>query len=111
MRKYLGALLFMAACILATGCVAEPTNRANSNANVASLPTPAATTSPTPLSDNGSNTQSLTFPVLDAFLANESSSSLLKSRLQLTDDQIATLKKAAHSETPKLSEANAGTSA
>ncbi len=110
MRKYLGALLFMAACIFATGCVAEPTNRANSNANVASLPTPAATTSPTPLSDNGSNTQSLTFPVLDAFLANESSSSLLKSRLQLTDDQIATLKQAAHSEPAKLSEANAGTS-
>jgi lipoprotein-anchoring transpeptidase ErfK/SrfK len=110
MRKYLGALLFMAACILATGCVAEPTNRANSNANVASLPTPAATMSPTPVSDKGSNTQSLTFPVLDAFLANESSSSLLKSRLQLTDDQIATLKQAAHSETAKLSEANAGTS-
>jgi lipoprotein-anchoring transpeptidase ErfK/SrfK len=35
---------------------------------------------------------------------------LLKSRLQLTDDQIATLKQAAHSETAKLSEANAGTS-
>jgi len=110
MRKYLGVLLLMAACILATGCVAEPTNRANSNANVASSPTPAATMSPTPVSGSGSNTQSLTMPVLDAFLANESSSSLLKSRLQLTDDQIATLKQAAHSETAKLSEANAGTS-
>ena len=110
MRKYLGALLLMAACILATGCVAGPTNQANSNANVASLPSPAPTMSPTPVSDNGSSTQSLTFPVLDAFLGNESSSSLLRSRLQLTDDQVATLKQAAHSETAKLSEANAGTS-
>jgi lipoprotein-anchoring transpeptidase ErfK/SrfK len=48
--------------------------------------------------------------VLDAFLANESFSGLLKSRLQLTDEQIAKLKEAAHSDTAKLSEANAGTS-
>ncbi len=110
MRQYLGATLFMAACLLATGCVAEPTNRANSNANVASSPTPTATMSPTPVSEKASNTQALTMPVLDAFLANKSSSDLLKSRLQLTDEQIANLKQAAHSETARLSEANAGTS-
>ena len=110
MRKYLGALLLMAACILATGCVAGPTNRANNNAIVALTPTPTATVSPALISEKTSNTQELTLPVLDAFLANESASVLLKSRLQLTDDQIATLKQAAHSETAKLSEANAGTS-
>lgn len=110
MKRYLGSAVLMAACTLASACVAEPTNRANSNTNVASSPTPTATASPTPVSEKASNTQALTLPVLDAFLATESSSGLLKSRLQLTDEQIAKLKQAAHSETTKLSEANAGTS-
>jgi len=100
----------MAACILAAGCVTEPANRANSNTNVAALPTATATSSPTPVSEKTSKTQALTLPVLDAFLANGSFSGLLKSRLQLTDEQIAKLKEAAHSDTAKLSEANAGTS-
>ena len=111
MKWYLGLGLVLTGCMLAMGCVAEPTNRANSNANMAALPTPTATMSPTPVSEKPSNTQALTLPVLDAFLANESFSGLLKSRLQLTDEQIAKLREAAHSETAKLSEANAGTSA
>jgi lipoprotein-anchoring transpeptidase ErfK/SrfK len=99
----------MTACILATACVAGPANRANSNANVAALPTATAAVSPTPVSEKPSQTQALTLPVLDAFLANESFSGLLKSRLQLTDEQISKLKEAAHSETAKLSETNTGT--
>src|SRR5882724_5933072 len=110
MQRYLGSALFVAACILAAGCVTEPTNRANSNANVAALPTATATVSPTPVSEKAWQTQALTLPVLDAFLANGSFSGLLKSRLQLTDEQIAKLKEEAHSDTAKLSEANAGTS-
>ncbi|HSP62614.1 MAG TPA: L,D-transpeptidase [Pyrinomonadaceae bacterium] len=109
MKRYLGSALFMAVCILAVGCVVEPTNRANSNANVAALATPTATISPAPVSEKAS-TQVLTLPVLDAFLANEPFSGLLKSRLQITDEQIAKLKEAAHADTVKLSEANAGTS-
>src|SRR6266446_7545072 len=110
MRRYLGSVLLMAGCMLATGCVVEPTNRATSNANVAALATPTARMSPTPVSEKASKTQALTLPVLDAFFANESFSGLLKSRLQLTDEQIAKLKQAAHADTAKLSEANAGTS-
>src|SRR6266853_1595028 len=110
MKQYLGSALFMAACLFATGCVAEPTNRANSNAKVAASPAPTAAMSPTPVSEKASNTQALTLPVLDAFLANESASGLLKGRLQLTDEQIAKLKQAAHAETARLSEANAGIS-
>jgi len=111
MKPYLGSVLVLAGCILAMGCVAEPTNRTNSNANIASSPSATVTTSPTPVSEKTSNTKALTLPVLDAFLANESFSGLLKTRLQLTDEQIAKLKEAAHSDTAKLSEANAGTSA
>jgi lipoprotein-anchoring transpeptidase ErfK/SrfK len=110
MKWYLGSGLVLAGCMMAMGCVAEPTNRANSNANLTSSPTPAATMSPTPVIEKTSDTKVLTLPVLDAFLANESFSGLLKSRLQLTDEQIAKLKEAAHSETAKLSDANAGTS-
>src|SRR6266513_1395005 len=109
MKQYLGSALFMAVCILAAGCVVEPTNRANSNSNVAALPTATPATSPAPASEKASKTQALTLPVLDAFLANESFSGLLKSRLQLTDEQIAQLKEAAHADTAKLSEANTGT--
>ena len=110
MKQYLGSVLLIAACLLVAACVAEPTNRANNNAIVALTPTPTATVSPAPISEKTSNTQELTLPVLDAFLANESASGLLKSRLQLTDDEITELKQAAHTETAKLSEANAGTS-
>ena len=110
MKRYLGSALFIAVSILAAGCVVEPTNRANSNANVAALATPTATISPTPVSEKASKTQALTLPVLDAFLANGPFSGLLKSRLQITDEQIAKLKEAAHADTVKLSEANAGTS-
>src|SRR6266404_5472616 len=110
MKRYLGSALFIAVCILAAGCVVEPTNRANSNARVAALATPTATISPTPVSEKASKTQALTLPVLDAFLANGPFSGLLKSRLQITDEQIAKLKEAAHADTVKLSEANAGSS-
>src|SRR5437763_6984423 len=110
MRRYLGSSLFTAVCILAAGCVVEPTNRANSNANVAALALPTATISPAPVSEKASKTQALTLPVLDAFLANESFSGLLKSRLQITDEQIAKLKETAQADKAKLSEANAGTS-
>jgi lipoprotein-anchoring transpeptidase ErfK/SrfK len=110
MKRYLGSALLALAGTIATGCVAEPTNRANSNANVAASPTATPTVSPTPVSEKAPGTQALTLPVLDAFLASESASALLKSRLQLTDEQIANLKEAAHAETAKLSEANAGAS-
>ncbi|MDX6498625.1 MAG: L,D-transpeptidase ErfK/SrfK [Blastocatellia bacterium] len=111
MKPYLGSALVLAGCMLAMGCVVEPTNRTNSNANIASSPIPTVTMSPTPISEKTSNTKALTLPVLDAFLTNESFSGLLKTRLQLTDEQIAKLKEAAHFDTAKLSEANAGTSA
>lgn len=110
MKPYLGSAVALAACMLTMGCVAEPTNRVNSNANIVSSPSPTASMSPTPISEKTSNTRALTLPVLDAFLANESFPGLLKTRLQLTDEQIAKLKEAAHSDTAKLSEASAGTS-
>jgi len=108
MRRYLETALVVLACLLGTACVGQKTNPPNNNANVAALPTTTATVSPTPVSEKTPKTQALTLPVLDAFLANESFSGLLKTRLQLTDEQISKLKEAAHSETATLSETNTG---
>jgi len=108
MKRYLGTALLVTACVLATACVAQQTTKPNSNANVAAVPTATATVSPTPVAEKTSKTQAPTLPVLDAFLANESFSGLLKTRLQLTDEQISKLKEAAHAETAKLSETNTG---
>jgi lipoprotein-anchoring transpeptidase ErfK/SrfK len=108
MKRYLRWTLLVANCMLSLACVAEPTHQVNSNANVPASPT--ATASPTPANEKASNAQPLTLPVLDAFLADESFSGLLKTRLKLTDDQIAKLKEAARSETAQLNETNAGAS-
>jgi lipoprotein-anchoring transpeptidase ErfK/SrfK len=95
------------ACLAFTGCVPENTNQANKNA----VPSPvaSATASPSPAEDNtAAKTDVLTLPVLDAFFADESFSGLLKTRLQLTDEQVAKLKDLAHSETGALNEEKAG---
>src|SRR5204862_6751316 len=84
----------------------ENSNQANKNTGPS--PSASATASPSPPEDKAANTQPLTLPVLDAFFADESFSKSLKTRLQLTDEQVTKLKELAHSETAKLNEANAG---
>ena len=96
----------MTACLIAIGCVVEPTKQ--SNGNPLASPSPSATASPSPAVEKAANLQPLTLPVLDAFFADESFSGLLKTRLQLTDGQVAKLKELARSETAKLNDANAG---
>jgi Uncharacterized protein conserved in bacteria len=108
MKRYLGLLVFTIVCSLAAGCVVEPPKQANRNGNAA-LPMASASVSPTPSNEKAANAQPVTLPVLDAFLTDKSFVDLLKSRLHLSDEQIARLKEAAQSETAKLSDANAGT--
>ncbi|MEA2205797.1 MAG: L,D-transpeptidase ErfK/SrfK [Blastocatellia bacterium] len=104
MKQRLGLLLSLAACLIAASCT-EPSNQTNKNA-VATV-SPTATSLPTPADvEKASIAQPVTLPVLDAFFADESFSGLLKTRLQLTDDQIAKLKELAHAETAKLNEAD-----
>lgn len=106
MKRFLSHLVSLTACLMAMGCVVEPTNQ--SNRNSLASPSPSATASPSPAVEQAANAQPLTLPVLDAFFADESFSGLLKTRLQLTDGQVAKLKELARSETAKLNEANAG---
>ena len=98
-------LFVLVACLNCGGCVVERTNQP---ANSLASPSPSATASPSPAANATSSTQSLTLPVLDAFFADESFAGTLKTRLQLTDEQVTRLKDLAHSETAKLNEENAG---
>lgn len=68
-------------------------------------PQPAAN-SPTPLS-SVSEDPSLTLPVLDQLFSDKIFTAALKSKVQLTDDQIAALKKTSSDELAKLRSANA----
>jgi len=99
--------VFSVVCFLAAGCVVDPSKQTNTNANVSTSPVASESVSPPTNSEAVAKTQPVTLPVLDAFLADKAFADLLKSRLQLTDEQITKLKDTARSETIKLNEANA----
>ena len=80
----------------------RPTPAANTNATSATATTPeppAAKTTPP-------NTQPVTLPVLDAFFALENFAADLKSKLELTDEQVNKLRSIARQETSKLRESD-----
>ncbi|HMJ25029.1 MAG TPA: L,D-transpeptidase family protein, partial [Pyrinomonadaceae bacterium] len=107
MKRLFGQMLSLAACLAALGCVAEPAaNKSTANSNAS--PAASATVSPAPVVETKAPAQPLTLPVLDAFLADNPSSELLKTRLQLSADQVTKLKEMAHAETAKLNDASAG---
>jgi lipoprotein-anchoring transpeptidase ErfK/SrfK len=108
MKRRLSHLFALTACLMVTGCVVEPTNTNQANKNAVASPLPSATASPSPAEKKAAKAEPLTLPVLDAFFADESFSGSLKTRLQLTDEQVTKLKELAHSETAKLNEENAG---
>ena len=87
-------------CVFAfTACTAP----SNSNSSVGqATPSPAAS----PTTTNASIPQ-VTLPVLDALLTDEAFVKELKSKLQLTDDQLDSLKRVASTEVNRLRQANA----
>ncbi len=107
MKKLACYPLALAAGLLVAGCVVTPTNQTNQNPGAS--PSPLTTTSPSPVNERAANAEPLTLPVLDAFFAEEGFVETLKTRLQLTDDQVSKLKELARTETAKLNEAKAGT--
>lgn len=105
MKRRWSCLFVLTAGLTFGGCVVSRTDQPNNNL---ASPLPSPTVSPSP-TKGVSSSQSLTLPVLDAFFADESFAATLKTRLQLTDEQVTKLKELAHSETAKLNEENAGT--
>ena len=98
-------IVLLALLALALGaCV---TNNSNSPTTAVS-PTPSPSTSPTSsASENTKSRSAVTLAVLDALLANDNFVSGLKSKLQVTDEQIQSLNKAASDEVDRLRAGNA----
>ena len=97
LRLLIATLILLVTAMI--GCVANNTN--NSPTAVQSTPSPSVSTqTDTPRSQ-------LTLPVLDALLASETFVSELKTKLQITDDQVTALKTAAAAEVNRLRTGNA----
>jgi len=109
LRSMIGFVAFVV-LLVGAGCVTEspnPTaNKATQPANTNATSAPAATTAPVPVIIATPNTQPVTLPVLDAFFAQENFAAELKSKLQLTDQQVNELKNIARQETSRLRESN-----
>lgn len=86
------------------GCVNQPANVANNNP--ANTNAPATQPSPATVKVSAADESALpvTLPVLDAFFADETFAGELKSKLQLTDEQVGKLRTMAREETAKLRE-------
>lgn len=115
MKKISPAILVLSVALLAAcaACTTDtPTNTAppsNAGAPVASA-SPSATPSPSPApAALGSSEASLpvTLPVLDAMFADEAFAGELKSKVQLTDEQVTRLREVAREGTASLSEEGA----
>ena len=92
--------------ISGAACVTEPTSNSNSEIGRA---TPSPLASPTVAATTEVTGVPVTLPVLDAFFASdEAFTPELKTRLSLTDDQIAQLRAVAREETSKLRETETG---
>jgi lipoprotein-anchoring transpeptidase ErfK/SrfK len=92
--------------IILGGCVNQPANVSSNNpantSNVSSAPQPAPATVKVSAADESA--LPVTLPVLDAFFAEETFAADLKSKLQLTDEQVGRLRTMAREETGKLRE-------
>lgn len=93
-------LIIFSALLTTIGCNIEPANNTNSatasNTNTA-MPPAASETAP-----KAAGNWAVTLPVLDAFFADETFADELKSKLQLTDQQISKLRMISHQATARL---------
>jgi len=105
-RKQIYILILVGALIGFTGCVPpENTTTVNTNANTAPVNTATNTNSvKAPENKQASLSMPVTLPVLDAMFTDEQFAGELKSKLQLTDEQINRLKEISGRAVGNLSE-------
>jgi lipoprotein-anchoring transpeptidase ErfK/SrfK len=98
------AMTIAALTITLGACVNQTANVANNNP--ANTNAPATQPSPATVKVSAADESAVpvTLPVLDAFFADETFAAELKSKLQLTDEQIGKLRTVAREETAKLRE-------
>ncbi len=113
MRENLRAMSAIMAVLIflgSGGCVTDSSNTTNNrttpDANSNATGVPATTPVPAPAKPGNvvPNPQPVTLPLLDAFFAQEGFAAEMKSKLQLTDEQVNQLKTIARQETSKLRE-------
>ena len=92
--------LVIALSTLAVGCATGPGN--NTNSIVAGSPSPASSPSPVAVT----KAVPVTLPVLDALFSDDAFKTKLKSKLELTDEQLGQLQKIAGEEVARLRQAN-----
>jgi lipoprotein-anchoring transpeptidase ErfK/SrfK len=106
------SLVTLAACLTAAAC-APPSNTTTggANTNAPSGASPSGAASPAPAANAAK--LPVTLPVLDAMFQDPAFADELKSRLALTDEQVARLRRVAEEERTSLSEEdeNAGSTA
>jgi len=96
----------MALALCGAACITQPTSNSNSETGRA---TPSPSSSPTVAAATDVAAVPVTLPVLDAFFASdETFTNELKTKLSLTDDQIAQLRAVSREETSKLRETETG---
>ena len=95
-------LIVIAALCLLAGCTAGP-----GNSNTATVqPSPLPSASPSPTIQETTSVQ-VTLPLLDALLNDEKFVGQVKSKLKITDDQVAELKRVSSDAVSRLRESNA----
>lgn len=105
-RKLTAIAICFALALFVTACVTEPTGNSNSETRLAT-PTPSSSPASTPATQVAA--VPITLPVLDAFFSSdEKFPDELKTKLSLTDEQIAQLQAVARQETGKLRETETG---
>lgn len=98
--------LGLALALCGVACVTQPTGNSNSETGQA---TPSPSTSPSVIVATDVSAAPITLPVLDAFfVSDEKFTDELKTKLSLTDDQIAQLRSVSREETSKLRETETG---
>ena len=97
-------LLSLALCLLAS-CTTGPTN--TNTATVNPTPSPTASPSPSPAQSASTAPAQITLPLLDALLGDEKFAGEARSKLNLTGEQMDSLKRVSGEEIARLRETNA----
>lgn len=103
-RYTLFGLIITLTIIAAAGCVAEPGSNSSSLATVS--PSPSVSTSPPAGEVSKATAIPVTLPVLDALFSDDRFKATLKTKVELTDDQITQLQKLAADEVARLRQLN-----
>lgn len=103
-----GAVCALVIMVCGAGCVSQPVNsNVTTTSNTTNTQPPAAPTQTAQTNATAGNDIAVTLPLLDAFFHDETFAPALKTKLQLTDEQIEKLRQTAREETGRLRETDA----